>query len=168
VDKPVSDKQTPGFVVDSMLGKLAKWLRILGYDSVFVHDADDDELVRLAVQEDRILLTKDRTLAERRMVRGRCVFVSEEGTGAQLRQVIRELSLKADDSRLFTRCSVCNSEIVDAPKESVREEAPPYVFRTQEQFGRCSGCGRLYWRGTHVEHVLEALGREDQPSRRTR
>ena len=154
------NKTTPRFLVDCMLGKLAKWLRLVGYDTVFIHDASDDELVRVAARENRILLTKDNLLAERRLIRGRCLFITEEGTAAQLRQVARDLDLPADDSRLFTRCPVCNSEIQDVPKESVREEAPQYVYQTHDRFGRCSGCGRVYWKGTHVEHVLEALARK--------
>jgi uncharacterized protein len=147
----------PMFVADCMLGKLAKWLRILGFDTVFIHDASDDELVRLAVREDRILLTKDHMLAERRLIRTRCLFVTEEGTGAQLRQVVRNLALNPDESHFFTRCSVCNSAIVEIPRQNAEAEAPPYVYQTQERFGRCEGCRRLYWRGTHVEHVMEAL-----------
>jgi len=145
------------FLADCMLGKLAKWLRLLGYDTVYIHDATDDELVRVAVRDNRILLTKDRALAERRLVHGRCSFITEEGTGGQLRQVVREFALRADDSTLFTRCPVCNSEIKDTPKSGVRSEVPPYVYRTQDRFGRCAGCSRIYWRGTHVEHVLQAL-----------
>ena len=151
------NKDAPRFLVDCMLGKLAKWLRLVGCDTVFIHDADDDELVRVAVHENRILLTKDNLLVKRRMLRGRCLFITEEGTAAQLRQVVRELNLPTDDSRFFTRCPVCNSEIREASKESVREETPPYVYNTHDRFGRCYGCARVYWKGTHVEHVLRAL-----------
>ncbi|MDO8682137.1 MAG: Mut7-C RNAse domain-containing protein, partial [Armatimonadota bacterium] len=107
-----------------MLGKLAKWLRLIGYDTVYIRDATDDMLVRVAVQEKRILLTNDRSLAGRRLVRDRHYFVEQEDTGAQLRQVIREFDLVVDEARFFTRCPVCNSEIVDAPKPSVKAETP--------------------------------------------
>ncbi|MDO8589267.1 MAG: Mut7-C RNAse domain-containing protein [Armatimonadota bacterium] len=151
------EQPAPRFLADCMLGKLAKWLRLVGYDTVFIHDATDDQLVRVSVRENRILLTKDHSLAERRMVRGRCCFVTEEGTGAQLRQVMRDLDLRIDESMAFSRCPVCNSEIEQALKSTVEEHVPSYVYRTQEQFGRCAGCGRIYWKGTHVEHVLQAL-----------
>jgi uncharacterized protein len=116
------------------------------------------------VRENRILLTRDHTLAERRLVRGRCSFIAEEGTGGQLRQVVKEFSLRVDDSTLFTRCPVCNSEIHDIPKEDAEPAVPPYVYQTQNRFGRCTGCKRIYWRGTHVEHVLQALADVDRPS----
>lgn len=140
-----------------MLGKLAKWLRMLGYDTVYIPDADDDELVRIAVIEDRFLLTRDRRLCDRRMVRSRCVFVDWGSTKEQVRQVIHELDLEVDRAALFTRCAVCNGEIALVSKLSVEDRVPPYVYQTQAEFGYCAGCDRIYWRGTHVQHVLEAI-----------
>lgn len=140
-----------------MLGKLAKWLRMLGYDTSYVTDADDDELVRIAVREDRMLLTRDRRLCDRRMVRSRCVFVDWGTTKQQVRQVIQELDLEVDRDALFTRCAVCNGEIAPVSKLDVEDRVPPYVYQTQAEFGYCAGCERIYWRGTHVQHVLEAL-----------
>lgn len=140
-----------------MLGKLAKWLRMLGYDTTYIPDADDDELVRIAVREDRILLTRDRRLCDRRMVRSRCVFVDWGSTKQQVRQVVDMLDLKVDREALFTRCAVCNGEIAPVSKLSIADRVPPYVYQTQAEFGYCAGCDRIYWRGTHVQHVLEAL-----------
>ena len=151
------------FIVDCMLGKLAKWLRMLGYDTSYCPDADDDELVRIAVRDNRILLTRDRRLCDRRMVRKRCVFVDWGSTGEQLRQVVRELGLKVDKDRLFTRCAVCNGEITPLSKPEVEGRVPPYVYKTQPEFGYCASCDRIYWRGTHVQHVLEALEQEQRP-----
>lgn len=140
-----------------MLGKLAKWLRMLGYDTIYIPDADDDELVRIAVREDRMLLTRDRRLCDRRMVRQRCVFVDWGNTKAQVCQVVRELDLTIDREALFTRCAVCNGEIAPVSKLDVEDRVPPYVYQTQAEFGFCAGCDRIYWRGTHVAHVMEAL-----------
>lgn len=130
---------------------------MLGYDTSYIPDADDDELVRIAVREDRLLLTRDRRLCDRRMVRSRCVFVDWGTTRAQVRQVICELGLQVDRGNLFTRCAVCNGEIVPLSKPEVEGRVPPYVYATQAEFGYCAGCDRIYWRGTHVQHVLEAL-----------
>lgn len=146
------------FIADCMLGKLAKWLRMLGYDTRFIPDIDDDELVRIAVREDRILLTRDTRLCERRMVRKRCVFVDWGSTKQQVRQVLDALSLKVTPESLFTRCAVCNGEITPLAKSEVEGRVPPYVFQTQPEYGYCAACDRIYWRGTHVQHVLEALG----------
>lgn len=153
----VIQSDTVRFIADCMLGKLAKWLRMLGYDTLYIADADDDELVRIAVREDRILLTRDRRLCDRRMVRKRCVFVDWGSTKEQVRQVLRELDLKVNPETLFTRCAVCNNEIVPVSKPTLEGCVPPYVYETQTEFGHCTGCHRIYWRGTHIQHVLEAL-----------
>jgi len=145
------------FLADCMLGKLAKWLRMLGYDTVYIPDADDDDLVRIVVREDRILLTRDRLLCERRMVRKRCVFVDWGTTQEQVRQVIKALGLDISEKHLFTRCTICNGEIVSIEKADIKEKVPPYVFKTQSDYGYCPNCDKIYWRGTHVQHVLEAL-----------
>lgn len=140
-----------------MLGKLAKWLRMLGYDTSYIHGASDDHLVRMAIREDRILLTRDHLLAQRRIIRNRCIFIRSLKTSEQVSQVIEELSLKSPDENLFTRCVACNGEIFPVSKETIANEVPPYVYRTQTEFGRCTSCGKVYWKGTHVEHVLSAL-----------
>jgi len=145
------------FVADCMLGKLAKWLRMLGYDTAFIPNAEDDELVRIAVREDRVLLTRDRRLCDRRMVRKRCIFVDWGTTRDQVKQVFRELGLKLRESGLFTRCTICNSEIVSVEKADIKGRVPPYVYKTQSAYGYCPRCDKIYWRGTHVQHVLEAL-----------
>lgn len=151
---------TMKFIADCMLGKLAKWLRLIGCDTAYVHEADDNELVKRALREDRVLLTRDGELAKRRMLRGRSLLIESEETGRQLRQVIGRFGIRIGPDGLFTRCIVCNEPIEDVPKPSVRELVPPYVYKTQERFGRCPSCGKIYWRGTHVDHVLEALEKE--------
>jgi uncharacterized protein with PIN domain len=153
------------FVADCMLGKLAKWLRMLGYDTVYISGADDDDLVRIAVREDRVLLTRDNKLCERRMVRKRCVFVDWGTTSQQVRQVFKQLGLRLDSQMLFTRCTVCNSEITPLAKSEVKDRVPPYVYNTQDQYGYCGACDKIYWRGTHVQHVLEALAAESGEQR---
>lgn len=144
-------------VADCMLGKLAKWLRMLGYDTVYIQDADDDELVRVAVREDRILLTRDRRLCDRRMIRKRCVFVDWGATRDQVKQVMRELGLSVCKERLFTRCTICNGDIVAVERADIEARVPPYVYKTQSEYGYCAHCDKIYWKGTHVQHVLEAL-----------
>ncbi len=151
------------FIADCMLGKLAKWLRMLGYDTVYIADADDDELVRLAVREDRILLTRDHRLRERRMVRNRSVFIDWGTTSRQVRQVVASLGLKVSGDSLFTRCTICNGELVPLPKSEVEDLVPPYVFQTQQEFGYCEHCDKIYWRGTHVHNVLKALEESEEP-----
>ncbi len=121
------------FIADCMLGKLAKWLRMLGHDTLYINGADDDELVRIAVREDRILLTRDRRLCDRRMVRMRCVFVNWGSTAAQVRQVFEYWNMRVSEDSLFTRCTVCNGEITPLKKADVQGRVPPYVFMTHSE-----------------------------------
>jgi len=150
----------PAFVADVMLGRLARTLRMLGYDTSYRSDATDDDIKLAAVREGRVVLTRDRQIAETRLPI-RVVLVRDDRVADQIRQVVRELGL-APDGGLFTRCVVCNSLVADVPREEVRDRVPPYVFATQNRFARCPGCGRTYWSATHVERarrwLREALG----------
>jgi len=143
------------FVADAMVGTLAKWLRILGYDTCFDPDMDDHQLVRLARAEDRVLLTRDRELARRPGLN--VVFVTSESLDAQIGQVLTELSLEPD--RSFSRCPVCNEPLAEVDREAARERVPAYVAQTQESFSACPACQRVYWRGTHWQQMDEQLAR---------
>jgi len=152
--------ETVRFAADSMLGRLAKALRMLGYDVTYDPFVEDQTLIRQARTEDRVLLTRDTGMLRRRHL-PRHVFVESDHVGEQLAQVTRELGLRVDAHAAFSRCIVCNSALEDASRESVRDQVPPYVYATQREFARCPGCGRIYWRGTHVERMqrkIEALG----------
>ena len=139
-----------------MLGRLARWLRILGHDVQYDPDAADDALVEQATTESRLLLTRDTRLLERRGL-PRTIFVRDDHLEAQLRQVHDELSLPVDESRLLTRCAECNGVLEEAAKESVRGTVPPHVFASQERFLRCPGCCRVYWAGSHLPHLRDRL-----------
>jgi len=143
----------PRFVADAMLGRLAKWLRILGYDTLYNAALDDPALVRLARAEGRILLTRDTGLAQRRGVR--LVWIEREDLAGQLDQLGRELGLTAVAP--FTRCPVCNALLEPTPKYRAWGQVPTYVFATQNEFRRCPSCQRFYWRGTHWERMRELL-----------
>ena len=140
----------PRFVVDLNVGRVAKWLRAMGYDSLFPSNTEDNELVRIALREGRIIVTKDSALNERRVVTTgwvKLVLIRHDDLRSQLRQVIRSLNL--DSRKEFSRCIRCNEQLVDLPKESVKDRVPPYVYETQQGFRGCSLCSRIYWRGTH-------------------
>jgi uncharacterized protein with PIN domain len=136
-----------------MLGTLAKWLRILGYDTVYDPDLDDHQLVRLARAQDRVLLTRDRELAMRRGVR--VLSVESEDLDDQVRQVLADLELEND--RSFSRCPVCNEPLQTMDREAARERVPPYVAQTRKTFKSCPSCRRVYWRGTHWRRMDEQL-----------
>jgi len=152
---PQSAAPAPRLVVDHMLGRLAKWLRLLGYDTVYSGNLDDADLARIALAEDRILLTRDAQLARRRRLR--TILVQSDHPPEQLSQVARELHLSAGNP--LSRCLRCNSVLHYVDKNAVQGEVPPYIWETQEYFSRCPDCGRLYWRGTHWERMQRMLQR---------
>jgi len=145
--------QSVRFLADSMLGSLAKWLRILGYDTTYYAHLDDNEIVRLARGEDRVLLTRDTELLKRRGLC--CRFVESELLEEQLAQVLHAFDLHADQP--FSRCPVCNTGLEDVPKYEAWGQVPSFVYQTQESFRLCPECNRFYWRGTHWRRMLEKV-----------
>lgn len=146
------------FLVDSMLGRLAKWLRILGYDTLYFSSLDDNDLVRMARAEGRMVLTRDRLMVRRKGIDS--LLIESDDFREQIRQLLHDLNLKPD--RSFSRCPVCNSPLQSVAKESVRERVPPYVFQTQERFSLCPQCPKIYWRGTHWQRMRERLKRLEE------
>jgi len=147
------------FIVDSNVGRLARWLRIAGFDTIFINDLDDNRLVRLALSEGRVLLTKDTQILKRRVAttgRLKVILIESEEVKAQLRQVVKALNL-GDKIRPFTLCLECNQPLVPREKEDVKELVPPYIFQTQNQYMQCHACNRVYWRGTHWQRMSGEL-----------
>lgn len=138
-----------------MLGTLAKWLRLLGYDTTFDPALDDNRLVRLARAEDRVLLTRDRELARRPGVR--VLLVESEDLESQIHQVLADLDLAPDQS--FSRCPVCNEPLAPLDREAARNRVPAHVARTHDTFKLCPACQRVYWRGTHWQQMDRFLNR---------
>jgi len=148
----------PRFVADVMLGRLAKWLRIAGFDVLYSNRYTDDELVELSRSHGRILLSRDTRLLIRRSV-SRFVFLESDRIQDQIRQVFR-LTATTSLTALFSRCLTCNEPLAEASRESVRDMVPPFVYETQRRFKSCPRCRKIYWAGTHrpvVARVLEQL-----------
>jgi hypothetical protein len=143
----------PRFVADAMLGRLAKWLRILGYDTLYDPAWADPHLVRLARAEERLLLTRDRELARRRGVR--VLFVESEALPEQLAQLRQACGVTA--AAPFTRCPRCNALLQPVAKEQLWDEVHSYTYATQDEFRRCPQCQRPYWRGSHHAKMEELL-----------
>ncbi len=146
------------FVADDMVGKLAKWLRILGHDVAYFHSIDDEELISIANSERRILLTRDTSIAESGRAR-RCIFLESDNYMEQLRQVFRLLALKVQKELIFSRCLICNEKLKEIGREHVEGNVPPFVFETRDEFVICEKCDKIYWKGTHNERVKETLHR---------
>lgn len=147
------------FVVDINVGRLAKWLRVMGYDTLFPREGGDNQLVRIALQEGRILVTRDAGIPLRRAVRlgqMRVVHILDHDLRSQLGQLVREQKLSLNDG--FSRCVRCNDSLHSIPKGEVAERVPPYVLESHTKFMECPRCLRLYWRGTHWANMMSELG----------
>jgi len=147
------------FIVDSNAGKLARWLRMMGYDTLFFHDIEDGHLVDMAMKEGRVVVTRDTQIAKRRAAangRLRVIVSREDDPRRQLLQVMKELNLDCRATQ-FTRCLECNRQLVPRSKDEVKDLVPPYVFRTQAQYMQCPSCSRVYWQGTHWQRMRRAL-----------
>ena len=152
---------TPKFIVDSNVGKLTRWLRLMGYDTLFFNDGSDSDLVATALAEGRVILTRDNQIMERRLVSSgqlKAVFISSDKPEWQMRQVIEALDL---DCRFkpFSLCLECNEPLEERTKQEVKDRVPPYVFKTQEQYMECPACHRIYWRGTHWQRMMARLNK---------
>ena len=152
------------FVLDVHLGTLARRLRLLGFDSWYRTDTDDAELARVAVDEQRILLTRDRELLMRRVIRhGYCP--RSDDPDEQALEVVRRYGL-AERRATLSRCVRCNGELTTVNKAEVEAQLPPRTRRAFDTFARCRDCGQLYWPGSHVEAVNGFLERvADQATR---
>ena len=150
------DQREPArLIADVMLGRLAKWLRLMGYDTRYDNAAEDVTLLRIAQQEDRILLTRDRGLVRQRGVRA--IWIESQELAAQIRQVQSAVGPPANSA--LTRCAVCNARLEPIARADVEERVPTYVFQTQEEFRRCPHCERIYWAATHVDRMREMIDR---------
>lgn len=141
------------------MGRLARWLRIAGFDTLFFRDIDDGRLVRIALKEERILLTRDTGILERRLItagRLKAILIDDDDVKVQLRQVIAAFGL-AGKLAPFTRCSECNEPLMAREQEEVKELVPRHVFQTQTQYMQCPVCERVYWRGTHWKKMAREL-----------
>ena len=148
-------RATPTFVADSMLGRLAKWLRLLGFDTTYDTAWERRGLLRHAREQERILLTRDTRLLRRRELPAH-LFVTADDHREQLRQVLAHFQIAAE-FRLLTRCSLCNAELEPIDANLTRHRVPPYVFASQRVFRRCPTCDRIYWPATHVERIKAEL-----------
>jgi hypothetical protein len=142
------------FVLDVHLGRLARYLRMLGFDSLYRRDADDADLVRLAGGQ-RILLTRDRGLLKRRAVT-HGYLVRPRHPRDQAAEVLRRFDL-AGQITPFVRCLSCNEPLTPLPREAVPESVPIRVRELHDEFARCSGCDRVFWKGTHHRAMVETI-----------
>ncbi len=142
------------FVANSMLGKLARYLRIMGYDTVYQSSYGNQRLSEL-VMEGRVLLTRDHAIAK---LYSNAVFIDSDLVRDQLKTVDRAVRLSRDHGKWFSRCLICNSPLSKAEGKVAREHVPDFVFSSYgERIFFCPSCERFYWPGTHRERMVERL-----------
>lgn len=147
----------PRFIADNHLGRLAAYLRMLGFDTLYHNHWPDDELARLAAAEGRVLLSRDRRLLMRRSIVYGCCLRSLQPS-EQLGEVVRRYRL-AEQARPFRRCLRCNQELRPASKAEVFDQLEPLTKLYFDEFALCPNCGQVYWKGSHYERMLAMIQR---------
>lgn len=148
------------FAADHMLGRLARWLRIMGHDVIYGRHLTGYGLIGAARTDGRLILTRDRRLTQKQPPP--FLLIESDHYREQLRQVIRQCGLEVGE-KLFCRCVECNAILQFRSKESVESLVPPYVYLSQEKFFACPTCQRIYWPATHRQKILEELRNLDLP-----
>ncbi len=141
------------FVADHMLGSLARWLRIMGYDTVYDKSLDDSGIATLARAESRFILTRDRELAKE----PGALMIEADDLDLQIKAISEKYGLKFHDDLI--RCSACNGELADFEKAQAKESVPEGAFENNEKFWKCSKCGKVYWKGTHWHGIMDRFRR---------
>ena len=143
------------FAADRMLGRLARMLRLLGYDTLYSPQMTSTTLLEIARSGNRLILTRGD--AQKRFPGvTKILSLRSEYPPQQLREVVEGFQLDTQ-AGLWTRCTLCNAAIEKAHKPAIESQVDPKIFRLYEEFYRCTGCGHIYWRGSHVERILKNL-----------
>lgn len=145
------------FLVDFMLGRLCKWLRIIGYNAKYFKGLDRKEILYESLKERRIVLTRDHRLSKKKA--WDIILIESDFLDEQISQLIDCSVIKIDENKLFSRCTICNTEIQAIEKESVKGKVPEYIYQTHKDFSYCQICNKIYWMGTHFEHMRNKLNK---------
>ena len=146
----------PKFLCDDNLGKLARYLRMLGYDTFFEKTLDDARLLSTMLKENRIVLTRDRKLIKR-LPAGRFVLIEDDSPEEQLKSVLKNRGIKPDRDAFFSRCLECNEPCVEISRDEIEEKVFPYILKKHENFSKCPACGRIFWPGSHYKDMVRKL-----------
>jgi uncharacterized protein with PIN domain len=147
------------FIADNNIGKLARWLRLMGYDTLLFKEKDDGQMIKMALSEGRVILTKDTQFVKRRLVTSgkvKTILIKHDDPRLQVQEVVSILNLDYH-FRPFSLCLECNQVLVARDKEELRNLVPPHVFGTQTRYTQCPACHRIYWQGTHWQAMVRKL-----------
>ncbi len=140
------------FLADHMLGKLAKELRMLGYDTLYYRGESGYPLIKLAREEDRVILTRNGKLLPRKP-EDRIVRVTEDKPSLQLRELFQKGYISFNEKKVYSRCLPCNALLDQIPRDEAEGNVPDFVFYQQTEFSRCPQCRKIYWPGSHLDHM---------------
>ena len=143
------------FAADRTLGKLVKWLRILGFDTIFEPDFSSKGFYD-HLEPERILLTRIEKIRSR-LADKRLIFIEADNFQAQLKQVVGQLAITPKDIHVFSRCLHCNFPIIEVDKQTLYGLVPDYIWETQKKFSLCRKCERIFWRGSHAERTMAVI-----------
>ena len=145
------------FLCDRMLGTLAKWLRIYGFDTFYANnEMDDDELLEIAKKENRILISRDKQLIQTaRRENLKTIEIKTTDIDEQISNVL--VDVETDKTKILSRCILCNSEVEGIRKKDVKEKVPERIFKNNEEFWECKNCNKIYWKGSHYEKMFEKI-----------
>ena len=138
-------------------GRLARWLRLCGHDTILMTAQPLSALYRRAYNESRIVVTRNHRVKASTLFR--VVHLERQDLTQQLRQLMQQVGLTIDQASVFSRCDVCNVEVEPIDKAQVKDRVPPYVFQTQQRFHRCPTCHRIYWAATHWQRACRLFDR---------
>ncbi|HWS02706.1 MAG TPA: Mut7-C RNAse domain-containing protein, partial [Gammaproteobacteria bacterium] len=147
-EKPLRE---PRFIIDANLGRLARYLRLLGFDTLYRNNYRDQEIAHTAQHDRRIVLTRDRALLQHKLIT-HGYFVRSDKPREQVKEILARLDLY-DQARPFTRCMRCNGEMEDVEKHAVDHQLQPRTRQYYHRFRRCTACGQAYWKGSHFEKM---------------
>ena len=153
----INSRKEIKFIADAMLGKLSKWLRILGFDTLYYRNKEDDKLLELAFKENRQILTRKTSLKERKDIKHHLLFIYENNPLKQLKEVIAYYKLPIASHDVFTRCLICNQKLEALLAEFAKDRVPEYVANTEKAFFICPHCKKIFWRGTHYENMWQKI-----------
>jgi len=147
------------FLCDQMLGTLAKWLRVYGFDTFYAnHEMNDNDLLKIAKEEKRVLITRDKTLAQiSKRENLKTLNIQTIDIDEQLKIVLKHVEINQD--KILSRCLLCNSVIEEIKKEKIRDKVPPRVFKNNEKFWYCKKCNKIYWKGTHYINMIKKINK---------
>jgi hypothetical protein len=144
------------FIADRTLGKLAKELRMLGFDTIYFQSNDTHQLFHLAREEGRTLLTRNTRLLPKRS-EDRVITITEDKPSLQIKELIQKGHISVENDNLFSRCLLCNMILDDITRGEAEGKVPDFIFHQQKEFYRCPQCGRIYWPGTHHRNMQNKL-----------